>query len=68
MTMPMRPGMPGKDPTQLARTIQSLEQRVKALEAVIRISGVNVEIQSQGKITVQAGANLDLKGALINLN
>jgi hypothetical protein len=64
------------DPTLLQRQVQTLEQRVKALEAVIKISGSNVEVKSLGeikltagsKIEANAGGQINLKGALINLN
>ncbi len=64
------------DPTLLQRTVQTLEQRVKALEAVIKISGTSVEVKTQGEIKLTAGAKIEvnangqvnLKGAMINLN
>jgi hypothetical protein len=76
MTMPYRAGKSGSDPNQLARTIQQLEQRVKALEAVIKVSGMNLDIVSSGAIKIKCLGSMDiessmamkLKGTTIDLN
>jgi hypothetical protein len=49
--------------TQLQTIVQKLEQRVKALEAVIKISGSTVEVKSPGEIKLTAGTKIGAKAS-----
>jgi len=68
----------------LSQRIAALEARLKALEAVVQVSGPNVKLVSGAAMTIQAGSNVviqggaavniqgaggvDIRGALIRLN
>jgi hypothetical protein len=68
----------------LNQRIGALETRLKALEAVVQLSGPNVKLVSAAGVTIQAGTNVaiqggagvniqgaggvDIRGALVRLN
>jgi len=68
----------------LNQRIAALEARLKALEAVVQVSGPNVKVVSGAGMTIQAGSNVviqggsavniqgasgvDIRGALVRLN
>ena len=78
-TIPVDDGMKA-----LNQRVVALEARLKALEAVVQVSGANVKLASAAGMTIQAGANVaiqggaavsiqgasgvDVRGALIQLN
>lgn len=57
-----------KEVAALRQRLVALETRLKALEGAVQVSGGNVKIASAGGLSLQGGATVDIRGAVIKLN